>query len=185
MSNGFVELDTLCLPDGCYNFNVDYKSTDSKQIADNAHSLWTACGDRGYMPWVSRFCVESHYNLCYGISGAPYAKSYSPHSAGQYLFVSHHDEDYDMVVIDVLSNVHGINDFSSLSDGAYAVQVGAGKELVANKNSVYFSCDLNAAPVAMSIQSGVLSIHDRAQFLPWIQILWNVSRSRYIDGSDH
>jgi hypothetical protein len=159
MQSGFLELDTMCIPDGCYNFNAQLASSNDVQLSDNKNSFWTACGSQGLIPWQSKFCIEGQYDLCYGIDGSPYAKSYARHSSGQYMILSHFVDEYDMSVVDLLTNVHGVNDFSGLDDGCYSFILGAGKDLVAGRDSVYFSCDDMKLPYKMPT-SGEICVND-------------------------
>ena len=52
-SFGFLEVDNICLPDGCYSFNV--------HGAESVSQLWSIHGVRGPVPWDAEICVEKAY----------------------------------------------------------------------------------------------------------------------------
>jgi hypothetical protein len=123
LNSVFSSITSACLEDGCYNLEVG-SSSESLQ----SNEFWSTCGFRGTVPWNSKICLEKKYDLCYGISGCHYLKSYMHESDLQRYFI------YDPLsynqVID-LNNIHGVNDMCSLPDGCYNIYVGSGKSMSA------------------------------------------------------
>jgi len=52
-SFGFVKADSICLSDGCYDFEVVGPKS--------ATQLWSVSDVRGPIPWAATLCVESSY----------------------------------------------------------------------------------------------------------------------------
>jgi hypothetical protein len=52
LSQGFSEVKSLCLPDGCHRLDVTLNPAVSKEVAlaDSMESFWYSCGYRGNLP---------------------------------------------------------------------------------------------------------------------------------------
>ena len=120
LESNFSSVYSACLPDGCYDLEVG--STSLSQ----PNEFWSTCGFRGTVPWKSKICLEQKYNLCYGVSGCYYFKSYMHESDLQRYFI-YDPSTYNQVVD--LDNIHGVHDMCSLPDGTYDIFVGAGKSM--------------------------------------------------------
>lgn len=126
LESGFVDTDEVCLSDGCYDFNTYFPSTPSSNIESS--SFWSVCGTRGKLPSSSQICVEKAYDLCYGLTGCVYSKSYTHTSDFNYAFITHYDSSIYGNNIDDLFNAHGVNDMCDLADGCYDFTIGAGRD---------------------------------------------------------
>lgn len=136
LQSGFYGMDSLCLPDGCY----DFQTIIGDEVSLSLGSMWMACGVKGSFPWKSQMCLDSKYGLCYGLNGCPFIKSYTHLSNFQYYFVSHFDDYYGFDLLDDLQNVHGVHDFCGLDDGCYDLVVGSGKYYDDDERGLFSLC---------------------------------------------
>jgi subtilisin family serine protease len=137
--NGFELTNNLCLDDGCYDVNaIAGAGLDEYRLSQ---LFWNVCGFRGTIPFNSAICVEKDYDLCYGLTGCVYTKSYSHKSDENSLVVSHFESSVRYNIIDIFENVHSVYELCELSDGCYDFYVGSGDYNNNNERGQVNICD--------------------------------------------
>lgn len=140
-----MNVGLLLKDNACYDFDVTdnrYSSdddaldtvitiTDSNghlvNISNGLSMFWSMCGTNGYVPFHSRLCIEKKFDLCYGMSGCAFIKSYAPSSSHIASYISPVSTvEYGEVVLQDRVPVHGVHELCAYADGCYDVFVGAG-----------------------------------------------------------
>jgi len=89
----FLESSSLCLPDGCYSFDVGQAAPQLESGAE-ADIMWQLCGELHSGKYEGKLCVEAAFGFCYGLSDCPVLKSYTHRSAYQKYVMYSLDKDY-------------------------------------------------------------------------------------------
>eukprot|EP01041_Mallomonas_annulata_P006029 gene6029-12152_t len=133
LAAGFAGEDSLCLHDGCYDFDV-------RGGKSQKNVFWYTCGVKGPVPWHGRLCVEKKYGLCYGLTGCPWLLSRGPKHDLQYYFITAISNVTGLPALIDFGNLHGVHEMCDLPDGCYDMMLGAGRYMSPGVGNAFELC---------------------------------------------